>query len=138
MKWLKMRTCHASGYSKWEYKALYVEKINKEIEKCVEEIVKARNDEYSWSDKYRGVEYFIINTRQVPNSKILKTCEDLERSIEYAKESIVEDTGYLIEIRNLEGKGRKTDPDEIERAKRDKRYKLAMEKIKKERAKQHI
>jgi len=132
MKWLKMRTCSSSGYSRWEYKPLYVEKIDKNTNDWVQQIIEAENDNHSWSEHFRGVEYFIINTKQVPNSVISETCVDIERSIEYAKESIVKSTDYLAKIRKLNGKGKKTDPDEIEAAKRKKKFGAYMERRKKE------
>jgi len=132
MKWLKMRTMWAWGYTKWKYKPLYVEKINKKTEEWVQNIIEMENDEHSWSDKYRRVEYDIINTRKVPNSKILETCENIERSLDHAKKSISTHIDHLIKVKGLDGKGRKTDPDEVETAKRKAKYKAVMAKRKKE------
>ena len=131
MKWLKMRTCHSSGLSKWMYIPLYVDKEDEKTKEWVQELIEQENDEHAWSEHYRRVEYEVINTRQVPNTKIESARRDIESSIEYGKDLIEKGQKDLIEIGKLKGRGRKTDPDEIERAKRDKRFKAAMKENRK-------
>ena len=126
-----MRTCHSSGCRRWTYKPLYVNKLNEDIDSWIKDIVEEEDNRSGWSEHYRGVEYFIVDTKQVPNSRIQSVCESIKDSIEYAEKSIVANAKHLAEIEGLNGKGRKTDPDEIEAAKRKKKHEAAMEKARK-------
>jgi len=121
MKWLKMRTIWAWGATNWEYIPLYVNKINEDIEGDVQATVEEENDRNNYSDKYRRVEYDIINTKQVPNSKIDDVVENHLTSVKWKEEAIVRDRKRFFELEILQGKGRKTDPDEVAREKRRKR-----------------
>lgn len=122
MKWLKTRTTWAWGIKDWKYNPFFINKIDSKIEDWVKMFVKSIHDENNWSDKYRGVDYEIINTKQVPNLKIKREIEQIEDNIKYMKESIKTETKNLAEIKALSEKGRKTDLDEIRHAKRKKKY----------------
>ena len=128
MKWLKWRNCFAHGCDRWSYRPLFVDKINDDFKEQVEESIEEMAREYSWSDKYRGIEYFFINTRQVPNSHIEKKIEDMNRDIDYHKMAIESLESKIPKVEAQIGKGRKTDPDEIERAKRKKRIDAILKK----------
>lgn len=59
MKFLQYRENWASGNGKWEYKLIgYEDEIDKEwIEEMIEEI----HSHHNWSDKYRGIDYEIVD-----------------------------------------------------------------------------
>lgn len=121
MKWIKRRSKWAWGCSKWEYVPLYVNKVKEEeMEELGRTYIQPEADNHSFSDKFRGIDWYIINTRQVPNSKILECGQNLLNSIKWEKDEIIKDTKHFSEIEMLQGKGRKTDPDEVERLKREK------------------
>jgi len=126
MKWLKMRSTWAWGCSDWEYIPLYADKVD--TEEIKELHVDTKADGHSWSDKFRKIEWEIINTKRVPDSKIAKKCEDIEFKIQYLEGSIKDETEHLTEIMKLVGKGKKNDPDEVKKRK----WKKTMERIRKE------
>lgn len=121
MKWLKLRKTWSYGYDRWKYIPLFTTKINEADIK--EQYINPIIEDMSWSEKFRGVEYDIILTKSVPNKHIQSECEDFKSHIKYLKEEVVIETKNLLVLKELEGKGRKTDPDDILRAKREKRDK---------------
>ena len=129
MKWLKMRSTWASGCHDWEYIPLYADKVD--AEEIKELYVEPRVDNHSWSDKFRKIEWEIINTKQVPNTKIAKGCEYTELKIRGMERSIKDETEHLTEVMKLVGKGKKTDPDEV----RERKWKKTMERMRKEKEK---
>lgn len=133
MKWLKMRACSSSGRSRWRYIPLYVNELDDPTKDWVQELVEEENDKHAWSEHHRRIEYEIINTTSVPNSMILETHKSIERKIEHAKESIEINTDRLAEIKKLIGNGSKTDPDEIEAAKRKAEFEATMKRLQEER-----
>jgi len=61
-KFLKYRHCWAWGYSKWKYKLIdsyYTEPVNEEEFEC--NIIDPIKEENNWSDKYRGIEYHVLD-----------------------------------------------------------------------------
>lgn len=121
MKWLRYKVHWAWGTTDWEYVPLYTNKLDEETKEFVKNKVKDVNDNHSWSDKYRRVEYEVINSRQVPNAKIEKAYQDLAEQIAYWTEAAENGRDQLFLLEKLKGAGRKTDPDEIEKAKRKKK-----------------
>ncbi len=123
MKWLKTRTKHAWGYSSWLYIPLYVKKTTRIDRKSIEEsFIIPIEDENNNSDKFRGVEWDIINTRLVPNKHIEYANKKLISNIKYYKNQIEENEKRLDAINNLIGYGKKTDPDEEMAKKRSKKW----------------
>ena len=78
MKWMKIRTRWAWGYGLWDYIPLYTEKVNEDDK---EDIVERYHDRYGFSDKFRGVEYDIIDTDKVPREVIKQKLKNLKTII---------------------------------------------------------
>ena len=133
MKWLRYRVHWAGGTHDWEYIPLCVNKLDEETKGRVQEKIEDVNDNHSWSDKYRRVEYEIINTRQVPNGRIERSHQHIIWGIEGARERIERLEKELAAVEKEMGKGRKTDPDEIEHAKRKAKMEAIIKKTQRER-----
>lgn len=121
MKWLRLRKTWSYGVDRWKYVPLFTTKADESNvkERYIEPII----EDMSWSEKFRGVEYNIVSTKSVPNKHIQSEYEDSKTHIEYLKEEVITEAKNLLALQELQGKGRKTDPDDILRAKRDKRDK---------------
>jgi hypothetical protein len=130
MKWLKFRETWAWGCSEWKYRPLYLSRIPKEDRVEIKEEMNDLADEYNYSDKFRGIEWKIINTKQVPNKHIAATYEGIKRRIHHYKEAIKDMKKSLPLIDALKDKGRKTCPDELYRAKIERLRKKSMAKRK--------
>jgi rubrerythrin len=133
MKWVKWRSGHSSGYSKWKYMPLYVDKATKDIEESVEYEMQEKAEEYSWSEHFRGIDWEIIDHKKVPNIKIEEIHKNLLDSVEDLKRSIKVKEENSILIKKLFGKGSKTDPDEIAYAKHRKKIDAQLKRLEKER-----
>jgi len=132
MKWLKTRAMWAHGYNDWKYKPLYVNKATKAVKNFVVALVEQLAEENEWSEKFRRIEWEIINTKQVPNKHIKSATADLKSKIVNYRIWINQSKGKLIALKALKAKGRKTCPDEI---KHKKRRKAMDESLAKSRAK---
>lgn len=117
MKWLKYREMWAWGYTKWIYRPLYIDRVTKDISGSIKEEMEELGREHQWSDKFRCVEWGIINTKQVPNKHIEAAYESMKTSISGYRDAVKRLKEKLPLIDKLKGKGRKTCPDEIYRAK---------------------
>jgi len=106
MKWLKKRTRWASGISNWEYEPLFVEQIDRETKTLINENINNIRNENFWGDFFRGVDYEVVNTKEVPNSEILKACDILKKKIDSAIESITRNCNYLKQVEKLRGEGK--------------------------------
>ena len=91
MKWLKMRNKWSYGYNKWEYIPLFENEMTEKKEDFVKYLVVNENNQHSFSDKYRGVEYMIIDSNDVPDEAIQKKLNSLENNLYYT----------LLEIKGL-------------------------------------
>jgi len=131
MKWLKTRSTSSSGCARWKYEPLYVSRVSKEMMKDIEYKIEGMADEDSWSEHFRGIEWEIISTKQVPNKHIKEAYEGIQASIRAHKRRIKSMKEQLPLLEELQGKGRKTCPDELERARREKAFEKHMAKIKK-------
>ena len=59
MKFLKYTHRWASGHETWEYKLLtYTDEVDEDV---LEEQIDTMENENSWSDKYRGIKYEIVD-----------------------------------------------------------------------------
>ncbi len=130
MKWLKYRERWASGDMDWKYMPLYDPTMTEE---GIRDYLYYIDEDNSWSDKYGGIEYFVIPIKQVPNKHIENVYKDIQDNIKGWKESIKEAKKCLPIIEALKGKGRKTCPDEIRQARYRKRMDAQLEKLAKER-----
>jgi hypothetical protein len=65
LKWIKYRKTFAWGNEEWLYKPLF--NLDEWDE---EEFVEEIHSSYSWSDKYRGVEFDLVETSDIPKNKI--------------------------------------------------------------------
>ena len=79
MKLYKCRTKHASGNGKWYLMEL------PEGYKSMREYFE-NNDEYSWSDKFRGWEW--VRVKNIPADYIAARIKRLKDSIKYSREEI--------------------------------------------------
>lgn len=61
MRFLKYRHRFASGIEKRFYFKLLDEEEDKYSEEDIKCLVEELTDEYSYSDTYRGIEYFVVN-----------------------------------------------------------------------------
>jgi len=135
MKWLKSRSTSSSGRDRWVYEPLYVIRVSKEMLKDIKYKIDKMADDYSWSEHFRGIEWEIISTKQVPNKHIEEAYKDVKYKIKYYKVCIKELKEHLPKLKELQGKGRKTCPDEIEAVKHKKKFEKHMAKIKEDREK---
>lgn len=80
MKFHKYRQNFASGKGKWEFAttAGWSEEL----------IAESLNDEYSWSDKYRGCD--VEMDAAPPQEWLEKTLEELKRNLQYINRDIKE------------------------------------------------
>ena len=126
MKWLMYRDRHSSSISRWSYRPLYTDKVNDDIKKDCEAIMQEKAAEWNWSEHFRGIEWKIVDTRQVSKKAISAFLIGMKRSVNYHKIAIKELNGQIPQISSLLNEGRKTDPDDIEQARRDKQRAKAM------------
>ena len=131
------RDRHSSGVSHWIYRPLYVDKITDDLKKDCEESMQEKSNEWNWSDHFRGIEWKIVDTRHVSMKAIAATLIGMKRSVNYHKIAIKDLNGQIPQILSLldNGKGRKTDPDDIEQARRDKQRAKSMRDFQKRQAK---
>ena len=132
MKWLRYRHCQAAGKGDWTYKPLYTTRVSKKEYDYIKEDMDDLAHEYWHLDKFRGIEWEIINTKQVPNKHIEAAYNKVKSSIPAYKNKIKKAKERILTLELIKGQGRKTCPDEI---KHEKRRKL-LEKIKKENLKE--
>jgi hypothetical protein len=131
MKWLKFRHKFAHGPGKWQYRPLYKSRLSKADKVELDEEMRELTNEYNYSEKYRGIEWAIIPTKQVPNKHIDAMCEGVKRKMHYHKETAkhIKDVSLPM-LKELKGKGRKTCPDELYRKKIERLRKKSLAKRK--------
>jgi len=83
MKFLKYYHKWASGYDKPGYKI-----IHDSDPLMVEEMVHELNDENAWSDKYRGLNYEVIDNP--PKTWLIEKINSIESSIVYQNKLLIE------------------------------------------------
>lgn len=120
MKWIKYRRKFASGPNDWIYEP--IENIENWDEEGIEEFIESLHDEYSWSDKYRGVDFDIVESSEVPKIKISKTIKSYKDRIDYYKRE-TKNLKNMVKLLNEEiDKGSDIDPDEEERKERQRKF----------------
>lgn len=83
MKVLQYRIKWASGIDKWEYKMLF-----DTSETWIEEEIQQIHNNYDWSDKYRGVDYHLLDISDLNKEEIEMFIERYEKNIESYKKGI--------------------------------------------------
>ncbi len=138
MKWLKYRTNHSYGSSRWEYKPLFVERVSKKLKNEIEgeesgddAFLQNIADQHNWSEHWRGIDFSYIDTDEVPNNRIDNELDSTERSVGYLEKKIIEKRQQVEILKKLIDKGQRLDPDEEERKRRDKQYQDSLEEMRK-------
>jgi len=136
MRWVKYRHTFSYGCDDWTYEPLYLDRLTKEHRKEISYEMELRKETYEYSEHYRGIEWFFLSTRQVPNAHIKKAHAAAKRSITNHILSAQRARINSKRLKPLVDTGRKTCPDDLKRKKRDKQFAEAHERRLKKWAKQ--
>jgi len=89
MQWLQYREQWAWGKTEWKYKPMYDTEDkpikDKEVKQIVDDMVK----EHSWSDKFRSVEFTLVNVDIVPFEEIDAWIKRAKDNVEYWDKTLV-------------------------------------------------
>lgn len=83
IKFLKYRHKFAHGYGSWEYEVIHKKNIP-----YVEELIEEKAREYDYSDKYRGIDYEVVD--YPTDEYILSQINNAENNIRYYTELLEE------------------------------------------------
>lgn len=95
MIFIKLRTKWAHGYSQWEYR--FTGEVSDE---ALEEIIEEEADKYSYTDKFRGIDW----ERCVPPENVLDNyIKSAENAVDAAQRRLLNLRSYKVTLDEADG-----------------------------------
>lgn len=95
MLYMKYRTKWAGGYGPWEYRPLSTDEESPQLEERIQEFIRETNEDYEYSDKYRGVAYTLLDRTSITLKELDAIEEEYIRVIVSASDTLNRTKDFL-------------------------------------------